>query len=144
MIMDTDSVRAPSGQALAVPVEPASGLAPSGFDPSRVEAFVTAVEAFPFISERLARGQQFNCYESGGNDDDDDDEDRSYYFGIGPVTDFAALLGFEDKRKADLFESAFKLAAIATEARRAETTSGSVHEGAARRDRPISGHIGSE
>ena len=32
------SGRDPSGQALAVPVEPASGLAPSGFDPSRAKA----------------------------------------------------------------------------------------------------------
>jgi hypothetical protein len=32
---DTDAGRAPTGQALAVPVEPASGLAPAGFDPSR-------------------------------------------------------------------------------------------------------------
>jgi hypothetical protein len=36
--MTNDYGRAPSGQALAVPVEPASGLAPAGFDPSRCMA----------------------------------------------------------------------------------------------------------
>lgn len=34
--MATDIGRDPTGQALAVPVEPASSLAPTGFDPSRV------------------------------------------------------------------------------------------------------------
>lgn len=34
--MDKDLGRDPLGQALAVPVEPASSLAPTGFDPSRV------------------------------------------------------------------------------------------------------------
>jgi hypothetical protein len=33
--MATDSGRVPSGQALAVPVEPVTRLDPTGFDPSR-------------------------------------------------------------------------------------------------------------
>lgn len=40
--MEKVSGRAPSGQALAVPVEPASGLAPMGFDPSRVVTVTAA------------------------------------------------------------------------------------------------------
>lgn len=34
--MTTDVGRVPTGTGLSSPIEPASGLAPSGFDPSRV------------------------------------------------------------------------------------------------------------
>jgi hypothetical protein len=40
---ESEDGRAPSGQALAVPVEPASGLAPLGFDPSREDQTIATV-----------------------------------------------------------------------------------------------------
>lgn len=80
-----------------------------------IERFLHAVAAIPFISERFASGQQFNAYESASNWDDMDGEDREYRIALGPISDHAFLFEIDGSAKAELLESALKLAALLTE-----------------------------
>jgi hypothetical protein len=50
------SGRVPSGRALTVPVEPASSLAPSGFDPSRIRVLVACEYSATVRDAFRARG----------------------------------------------------------------------------------------
>lgn len=53
----------------------------------RVNEFRDALAAIPWIAERIAAGQQFNCYESADNDEDDDPCDMRFALCIGSITD---------------------------------------------------------
>jgi len=75
------------------------------------DRFREAVTAIPFVAEAVAAGKQFNAYESADNDEDEDDDDREYSLCIGPITNFRYLLDIDGKQKADLLETALKLAA---------------------------------
>lgn len=75
------------------------------------ERFREAVDAMPFVAEAVAAGKQFNAYESADNGEDEADEDREYALCIGPITNARYLLDIDGKPKADLLETALKLAA---------------------------------
>jgi hypothetical protein len=77
-----------------------------------IERFRQASQSRQWIAERIAKGQQFNCYESASNDDDMEDDEREYRLAIGPVNDFAWLFDIEGQDMADMIESALKLAAL--------------------------------
>lgn len=74
--------------------------------------FNDAIGRLPFVAEALAKGYQFNAYESASNDDDADDDEREYQVCIGPVSDFRFLFAVEGMAKADLVEAALKIAAL--------------------------------
>jgi len=75
-----------------------------------IERIRDAVFGLPFAADRIAAGQQFNAYEGAGNDDGDD-EDWAYELCIGPITDRRFIADVGGKSRADLLESALKLAA---------------------------------
>lgn len=136
---------AKADQALAVPVEPASGLAPPGFDPSRT----VSREAFVFTTPGqvakmcLPDGFRFVCLVSGSqpqafpiNEPGMWEIDipallaKGKYPVVVTTVDAAHVAAFEKMPIAVVNDM---LIAIATEARRAETeNTGSVHEGAGR------------
>lgn len=77
-----------------------------------VGRFTEALRELPWVAERIERGQQFNAYERASNGEDDDPEDLEFIVGIGPITGFASLFEVTGKAKAELVESALKLAAL--------------------------------
>lgn len=112
----------PADQALAVPVEPASGLAPSGFYPSRIRRpgfdqrlteFEERLFNIRWIGERVMAGQQFNAWPTGEEDDETDDEDIPYLMCIGHAADLRLICRVYGRQEAELLESALK---VATEA----------------------------
>lgn len=74
--------------------------------------FRDAVAEMPFGQERITLGQQFNCYESSLNDEDDDPADLDFFLCLGPITDHAIICEVASKWRADLIESALRLALI--------------------------------
>jgi hypothetical protein len=151
--------RVPSGQALAVPVEPVSRLDPSGFDPSRIMTELSALwfayatsegghkdrDCHFVVEQYFSYGDEpyWTAYHAGYIDDG---------FGIGGRNErherrfdtYAAALGYCIEETLAMFrrhhrdlssETVARLSALATEARRAETeNTGSVHEGAGPKD----------
>jgi hypothetical protein len=107
-----DIGRAPSGQALAVPATPASAVdGPSGFDPSRYTDSTLVPNSIAALLGEIVRIA-------------DDYDLRDAIDDCGPTSIADSFIW------RDCIEAA---AAIATEARRAETVEqGSVHEGAGR------------
>lgn len=56
--MGSDTRARPADQALAVPVEPASGLDPTGFDPSREQILEKIIRDTLWMACRYAHGRQ--------------------------------------------------------------------------------------
>jgi hypothetical protein len=79
-----------------------------------VEAFKAAISAMPWGQTRLANGEQFNCYESASNDEDDDPCDWEYYVALGPISDFVTITGLQSEWRAQLIESALRVALTLT------------------------------
>lgn len=77
-----------------------------------IERFREAVQSLQWINKRIANGDQFNCYECASNDDDMHDDEREYYLALGPINNFGMLFDFEGQDKAELIESALKLATL--------------------------------
>jgi hypothetical protein len=76
-VTTTNDGRAPSGQALAVPVEPVSRLDPSGFDPSRYVTGADAAALWPDREHRLYYPCALGVHLCGANHED------NYFYTIG-------------------------------------------------------------
>ncbi len=88
---------------------------------SRRKGFREAVEALPHIAERLAKGQQFNAYDSSTNDDDDEDQDCLMHVCLGPINDAAFVVSLDGRARANMVADALTLASVAaTEAAQPE------------------------
>jgi hypothetical protein len=72
--------------------------------------FESALAAMPFGEERLAKGEQFNAYESAANDEDDDPDDWEFYLCLGPITDSVQIMGIQGEWRAKLIEAALRVA----------------------------------
>lgn len=80
----------------------------------RAYEFREALAAIPWIAERIAAGQQFNCYESADNDEDDDPCDMRFALCIGSISDHRFICPIVGQDRAHLVEAALKLAAEAS------------------------------
>jgi hypothetical protein len=78
------------------------------------ERFRDACGRLSGVTERLAKGQQFNAYECASNDEDDDPEDWEFVIAIGPINSHRNLFEVTGESLADLLSSALKLAALNT------------------------------
>ena len=77
----------------------------------RANEFREALASIPWIAERIAAGQQFNCYESADNDEDDDPFDMRFALCIGSISDHRFICPIIGQDRARLIEAALKLAA---------------------------------
>ena len=75
-----------------------------------VSEFRDALAATPFLQDRLAKGQQFNAYESADNEDEEDPLDWEYFLSLGPITNCVQIMRIEGEWRAKLIEAALRVA----------------------------------
>lgn len=74
-----------------------------------VARFNQAVEAIPFVADRVRQGQQFNAYETT-DQDIYEPEDSRFSLMLGPIYDARWLVDVVGEKRGKLLESAIKLA----------------------------------
>ncbi len=79
---------------------------------ARLEQFSEALTSIPLIAERVAKGQQFNCYDSAKNHDDMPDEDCTMILAVGPISDARWIGEIRGRAQAEMVEAALKHATL--------------------------------
>lgn len=77
----------------------------------RLTSFGSAVDSLPFASAALAKGYQFNAYDSASNSDGDEDQDCEMLVCLGPITDAHLVCQVTGRATAELIADALTLAA---------------------------------
>lgn len=90
--------------------------------------FAKAIAEVPHITEALAKGYQFNAYDSAMNDDDAPDEDCLMNVCISPITDARFICQVEGRAIGNMIADALTLAA----ALRAHAAAPQTNSGAAK------------